>query len=163
MKKTGIFLECTTCFKSVYVPAWRIKQGFKFCSRTCFRHSDETKQKLGKLGKGREAWNKNRKTGLVPKSAFKAGFEPWNKGKEFLQIKGEKNKNWKGGITKLSQKIRSSLEYKFWRQSVFKRDCFTCQGCGEQKTVSGKLEADHIKPFALFPELRFEISNGRTL
>jgi hypothetical protein len=32
--------------------------------------------------------------------------------------------------------------------------------CGKTKE---KLEADHIKPFALFPELRFDISNGRTL
>jgi hypothetical protein len=29
--------------------------------------------------------------------------------------------------------------------------------------MGGKLNADHIKPFAYFPELRFKLSNGRTL
>lgn len=37
---------------------------------------------------------------------------------------------------------------------------FTCQEC---KQKGGELHADHIKPFALFPELRFDINNGRTL
>lgn len=32
--------------------------------------------------------------------------------------------------------------------------------CGKR---GGKLVADHIKPFFLYPELRFEISNGRTI
>ena len=53
-----------------------------------------------------------------------------------------------------------SLEYRLWRESVFKRDNYTCVWCGQ---IGGKLNADHIKPFALYPELRLAINNGRTL
>lgn len=59
-----------------------------------------------------------------------------------------------------SKNIRNSQEYKIWRQKVFQRDSYICQFC--YKKV-GKLNADHIKPFAYFKELRFELSNGRTL
>lgn len=59
-----------------------------------------------------------------------------------------------------SQRIRRSEAYKHWRTTVYSRDDFTCQLCGIK---GGKLHADHVKPFALFPDLRLEISNGRTL
>lgn len=74
---------------------------------------------------------------------------------------GERSGNWKGGITPLNEKIRQSTEYSDWRKSVFNRDNFTCQHCNDNK--GGNLHAHHIKPFADFPELRFEISNGLTL
>lgn len=76
-----------------------------------------------------------------------------------------KNHFWKGGVTQINEKIRNSFEYKIWREAVFKRDLYTCIWCGK-KNGNGKtiiLNADHIKPFALFPELRFAIDNGRTL
>ena len=63
-------------------------------------------------------------------------------------------------LTALSKRIRNSLEYRLWRQAVFQRDNYTCVFCGKH---GGDLNADHIKPFALFPELRFAIDNGRTL
>lgn len=75
-------------------------------------------------------------------------------------LKGAKSHLWKGGKTKETLKIRSSIEYRLWRLSVFERDNYTCRFCNIR---GGKLEADHIKPFAYFPELRLAIDNGRTL
>ena len=60
---------------------------------------------------------------------------------------------------------RMSREYAEWRNAVFERDNFTCQDCGAHsgngKTIN--LHPHHIKPFATYPKLRYEISNGKTL
>lgn len=74
---------------------------------------------------------------------------------------GSKSSLWRGGLTKINTLIRSSLEYRLWREAVFARDQYTCVFGG--KDHGNKIQADHIKPFALFPELRFAIDNGRTL
>lgn len=79
--------------------------------------------------------------------------------------KGKNHHSWKGGITTINEKIRKSIEYKIWRRAVYERDNYTCIWCGarSEKGKTVVLNADHIKPFALFPELRFAIDNGRTL
>lgn len=69
------------------------------------------------------------------------------------------------GKRSADKKIRQSARYKAWRTLVFERDNYICVDCGN-KNGKGKtvyFHADHIKPFALYPELRFEVSNGRTL
>ena len=79
--------------------------------------------------------------------------------------KGDNNHFWKGGVCSENAKIRSSFEYKVWRESVFKRDDYTCVKCGARSGKGQKvyLNADHIKPFSLYPDLRFDLNNGRTL
>lgn len=51
--------------------------------------------------------------------------------------------------------------YKQWRQKVYSRDKYKCQypGC----CMTKKLNAHHIKTWADFPGLRYEINNGITL
>jgi hypothetical protein len=73
---------------------------------------------------------------------------------------GEKHPMWKGGITTENEKLRKSLEYKAWRKTIFERDNYTCQLCG---TRGKELNADHIKQWSKFPNLRFKVANGRTL
>jgi hypothetical protein len=57
---------------------------------------------------------------------------------------GSKSHLWKGGITPITSKIRSSIKYREWRQKVFIRDDFTCQKCGKR---GGELHAHHKKEF----------------
>ncbi len=78
---------------------------------------------------------------------------------------GADNPNWKGGVTTENHKIRNSRTYALWRTAVFDRDKYTCVWCGDKngRGVAVVLQADHIKPFCDYPELRFAIDNGRTL
>lgn len=76
-------------------------------------------------------------------------------------MSGHNHPNWKGGLTKISKRIRYSMEGNRWRKDVLVRDNYTCQICGE-KDLS-KLEIHHIKSFAKYPELRLDINNGKTL
>lgn len=115
-------------------------------------------------GKNNPMYGKKQPAGTIKKISLAcAGRVPWNKGKKHTKISGSKNPNWKGGVTSVNEKIRKSIEYKLWREAVFKRDNYACVWCRRSVEVSGKLNSDHIKPFALFPELRFAIDNGRTL
>lgn len=74
------------------------------------------------------------------------------------QLCAHSNRNY--GLTPANEKVRKSAAYKAWRTLVFERDNYTCIMCSIR---GGNLHADHIKPFAFYPELRLEPSNGRTL
>ena len=121
--------------------------------------SEETRKKMSETRRGKKRSEETRrKISLGHKGIVKT--PEWRK-KLSESHKGERAYNWKGGTSNSVDKmIRRSLEYKLWREAVFKRDNWTCVWCGKR---GGKLNADHIKPFSLFPELRFAIDNGRTL
>lgn len=83
------------------------------------------------------------------------------KGTRLKTPRGKNHPNWKGGLTGINKTIRKSFQYMDWRNAVYARDNYTCQKCGDDK--GGNLNAHHIKPFAIYEELRFDISNGITL
>jgi hypothetical protein len=128
--------------------------------------SEETKRKISEATTGKkkskEARNKLSKYLTGRPSPIK-GKHPWSL-KSRLNfsklMKGENSPNWKGGLKPINKRIRASIEFRLWREAVFARDGWTCQGC---KIVGGKLHPHHIKNFAEWSELRFAIDNGITL
>lgn len=76
------------------------------------------------------------------------------------RMKGSNNPRWNGNYPE-SLRLRRSKQYLEWRLAVFTRDNFSCVECKDNR--GGNLQADHLKPWATHPELRFEVENGRTL
>src|SRR3990167_717800 len=160
---------------------WAIK---KFCSMPCKAKSNIYRERQKESHIGQVAWNKGKKGLQVAwnkgKSEYakKLGFGKWMLGKKKSEetrkkqseaaqqiIKEGRHNFYIDGRTTENHKIRNSLEMKLWREAVFKRDDWTCIWCGKRSGKGKKvyLQADHIEPFAYFPELRFDINNGRTL
>ncbi len=118
------------------------KSGHKPPSRKGTKLTEEHKRKIGKASKGRV----HSLESLIRGAKKRRGTNHWN---------------WKGGTSNSEdKKIRRTAEYRLWREAVFERDDYTCIWCSEK---GGVLNADHIKRFSEYPELRFAIDNGRTL
>lgn len=76
-----------------------------------------------------------------------------------LYYSGDKAWGWKGGKTTDNLKQRVKFRRLIQRQ-VLERDNYTCVSCSKRGVV---LHVDHIKSWAEYPELRFDMSNCRTL
>lgn len=76
-----------------------------------------------------------------------------------IRRRGEKNANWKGGLTTLTRGVRRSPEYYQWKKSVLERDNKTCQMCGSKDNV----HAHHIIPISQRAEYIYDVNNGIAL
>jgi 5-methylcytosine-specific restriction endonuclease McrA len=146
-------------------------------------------QKGNKIGLGRKMpprtaeWHEKRKNqkrlsgdeNVSRRPEVRKKISEAKKGVPHFNQRGEKNTNWKGGITPLIIKVRNCFEYRQWRSDIYTRDDYTCQMCG---TRGGELNVDHFpKSFAsiyhennivsfeqaLNCEEFWNINNGRTL
>lgn len=152
----------------------------KYCSMLCYGKSkigytppmkgrklnEEQLKKHSEIRKGLNAGSKSYlwKGGPIKKicnecsKEYNVGRSREHESKFCSKSCAYKNRN--QGRTSENEKIRKSKAYKNWRVEVFKRDEYCCVMCRKK---GGYLHADHIKPFALHPELRLDINNGRTL
>ncbi len=112
----------------------------------------------------REGMKNSEKQKLAVKKAM-----PWKKVKPFSKERrkkysemflGNKNSNWKGGITPENKKQRSSRLSIMLRKAAFKRDNYTCKKCSDRGVI---LNAHHKNSFAKFKKLRFDLDNLATL
>ena len=151
--KPKVQLTCKHCSKVFEVQPWAAKTGRKkFCSKTCFFLGRELK---GLFQPGHQD--------LVPATSRGHSEQTRRKLSEVQRINpriGEQNPNWRGGLRSERKKAMGRYEYRDWRNSVFARDNWTCQICGDRGVY---LEADHIKPWCAFPDLRYDVDNGRTV
>lgn len=154
-QKRSYITECKVCHKSFRTQFCENK---KYCSRKCmgigFKDriiSIDTRKRLSisKSGKNNPQYGKPRTLDERQRMA--------------KAISGEKSPRWRGGLTEKAQIIRLSLSFKVWREEVYKRDKYTCQKCFLSRGKDFRLHPHHIKPFAKYPELRFDVANGITL
>lgn len=145
------------------------------------KHTEETRQKM------RDAWEKRRETFVPPFKGKKLSKEMRQKISESSKgrvgnrkgikhtpetrakisritrertARGKDHYNYKHGKSRRNLNDRRKIEYQDWRKAVFERDNYTCQKCGDNR--GGNLRAHHTKPFAEYPKLRFDVSNGMT-
>jgi hypothetical protein len=164
-------LRCKNCQKEIELPPYTIKiGGRKHCSKACYAQSQ-----IGSVGarKGQRATAETKqKLSISQKLRFSKASSPFKGRKHTTEARakisafhrgrfvGENSPHWKGGKGTERHRIMLSHRYQAWRSQVFLRDNYTCQICDE---YAGYLHADHIKSWAKFPELRYEVNNGRTL
>lgn len=132
----------------------------------------EVRDKVSNSKKGSVPWNKGKqglytatketrmKLGLVHignRHSAKPRSKELREKLKLTALRGEAHPNWKGGLTRDRQ---GNVQYRQWRSDIFERDNWTCQTCGLRGCY---LEAHHIKAWAHFKELRYELSNGVTL
>ena len=134
------------------------------------KHSEKIKKSIngGRFKNGHISINKGghlsketrRKISKSLKGKKRKPFSEEHKRKMSIARKGANGSNWKGGVTPINKTLRRSLEYRIWREKVFKYDNYTCWICEER---GGILHPHHLLKFSDYPELRFKSSNGMTL
>lgn len=160
---TGIY-DRKTCARKSWTPSEETKQKIR-AAHLGRKQSPETIKKRADSIRGTKKTPEDRE-GISQRmrgNKHGLGHRHTEQTRAMLRAKARRGPDsnfWKGGKTDEAKLLKSSAEYREWREAVFRRDWYTCQICG---AYGEKLHADHIKRFSHFPELRFDVNNGRTL
>lgn len=123
------------------------------------KYSSEMKARLDTSGLSKTGFNqKHSAESRAKMSKSQKGLKRPNISERNKKWVGELAPNWKGGITEPNQAERGRFKREV-QKKVFERDNYTCVRCH----AKGNLQVDHIKSWKDYPELRFDLSNCRTL
>lgn len=115
-------------------------------------------ERMSKLNKGRKVSPETRLKMSISLTGLKRSEE--TKKKMSISRRGNNSPLWKGGVSKIYKRIRAGLDFRLWRESVFRRDDWTCQICYKKGSV---LAPHHIENFWSSEKKRFDVDNGITL
>lgn len=98
--------QCLTCGKEIIKSQLKSKKDWgqrtKYCSHSCInkgrKHTKRWRIKMSE-------WNKNHSN----PGRFKKGKIPWNKGIEYIQIKGKNHWNWQKGSSKIRRYVEKHM------------------------------------------------------
>lgn len=141
IKAVVAFKQCLICGSEFeYRVNWSRQK--VVCSKIC--GAEFNKRRLAKIT------TEQRERGIKTRSES-------NRWKEYVISRtGSNHPRFNGG----KRVRREDYQLKKWRKDVYMRDNYTCQHCNKK---AGKLEAHHIKTWAEFPGLRYNLENGITL
>lgn len=87
-----------------------------------------------------------------------------------LGLVGEKNPNWRGGLTEINRRARTGWQAREWREKSLERAGYRCEKCGVEHGhtceccgVKISLHVHHVQSFSKFPDLRYDPSNSEVL
>ena len=147
----------SSCYGKSKIGLSSPRKGKKLNESQLKKHSEI---RIGKrCGENSPRWNGGMISKICKECSRIFSVKPYRRYSAKFCSKICKTNNSNTGKTSENEKIRKSTDYKKWRKLVFERDDYTCVICGKN---GGCLNADHIKPFSLYPELRLDIDNGRT-
>ena len=131
------------------------------------KHNSESIEKMRISHKGCVPWNKGipmaeetKKKMIESLRIARTGWKHSEETKRKMSEshKGEKHYRWNPDREEVAHNLRNDGEYKQWALKVKKRDENTCQMKSE--SCSGYNTVHHIKPWATYPESRYEVLNG---
>lgn len=138
-------LICSVCGSEYEQYNYRSKTS-RFCSKDCWSQRNPPDMKhCGYCGK--EFRSEDRRAQFCSRPCAR---------KAEIGIKAHARKD---GKSMERERAGRANELTVWRKQVYARDGYACQRCGGK----GRIHAHHIKPWAEYPELRFDVSNGLTL
>lgn len=161
--------NCANCGEEIVVKMYLPRKNY-YCSQGCKNEH----QKILNLGENNPRYNSIEYNcdycgkSMYKKQSYANSKEHVFCGRECLynwqsvNMCGENNHNYKKDISMEDRERGRNFEgYYFWRRSVFKRDNYTCQCCGDK--TGSNLNAHHLNGYNWYKKGRIDVRNGVSL